>query len=133
MRDFLRMRLRALLPLIWTTILFYKSKLWRTFYFFPWEYQKILLEPGNNFLKKIFERYREFQPPHNVKTTLIRRHFNVLTSYQRPYNVVLTSCASWTLSRNYTGCEIYVESNQALSWDYIYNKCINNFFNSNGR
>ena len=27
----------------------------------------------------------------NVVTTL----FNVFTSYQRPYNVVVTSCASW--------------------------------------
>ena len=30
---------------------------------------------------------------HDVRTTLLRRHFNVLTSYQRPYNVVLTLCA----------------------------------------
>ena len=32
-------------------------------------------------------------PAHNVKTTLSRRRFNVLKSLQRPYNVVLTSCA----------------------------------------
>ena len=30
---------------------------------------------------------------HDVRTTLLRRHFNVLTSFQRPCNVVLTSCA----------------------------------------
>ena len=30
-------------------------------------------------------------------TTLKRRHFNVLTSQQRPYNVVLTSCPGWFL------------------------------------
>ena len=28
-------------------------------------------------------------------TTLLRRLFIVLTSFQRPYNVFLTSCASW--------------------------------------
>ena len=35
------------------------------------------------------------QLAHDVRTTLLRRRFNVFTSFQRPYNVVLTSCASW--------------------------------------
>ena len=35
------------------------------------------------------------QLAHDVRTTLLRRRFNVLTSFQRLYNVVLTSCASW--------------------------------------
>ena len=34
------------------------------------------------------------QPSHDVRTTLHGRRFNVFTSYQRPYNVVLTSCAA---------------------------------------
>ena len=38
------------------------------------------------------------QQAHDVKTTLLRRHFNVLTSLQRPFNVVLTSCAGWARS-----------------------------------
>ena len=32
-----------------------------------------------------------------VRTTLIRHRFNVLTSFQRPYNVVLTPRAGWVL------------------------------------
>ena len=32
------------------------------------------------------------QSVHDVKATLYGRHFNVLTSYQRPYNVVITLC-----------------------------------------
>ena len=31
------------------------------------------------------------QPTHDVITTLLQRHFNVLKSVQRPYDVVLTS------------------------------------------
>ena len=37
------------------------------------------------------------RPTHDARTTLIRHRFNVLTLYQRPYNAVLTSCASWVL------------------------------------
>ena len=33
------------------------------------------------------------QPAHDVKTTVLGRYYSVLTSFQRPYNVVLTSCA----------------------------------------
>ena len=32
---------------------------------------------------------------HDVRTTSLQRRFSVLTSFQRPYNVVLTSCAGW--------------------------------------
>ena len=35
------------------------------------------------------------QLPHDVRTTLLQRHFTVLMSFQRPYNIVLTLCASW--------------------------------------
>ena len=34
------------------------------------------------------------QPTHDVRTTLLRHRFSVLTPFQRSYNVVLTSCAS---------------------------------------
>ena len=33
------------------------------------------------------------QPANEVRTTLLSRRFNILTSLQRPYNVILTSCA----------------------------------------
>ena len=33
------------------------------------------------------------QLAHAIRTTLLQRGFNVLTSFQRPYNVVLTLCA----------------------------------------
>ena len=35
------------------------------------------------------------QSAHDVRTMLLRRHFDVSTSLQRPYNVVLKSCAGW--------------------------------------
>ena len=38
------------------------------------------------------------QPEHDVRTTLHGRRFNVLTSYQRPYDVILTSCAGWGIN-----------------------------------
>ena len=38
--------------------------------------------------------HSEITQAHDVKT-LYGRHFNVLTSHQHPYNVVLTSCAGW--------------------------------------
>ena len=46
----------------------------------------------------ICECYRSStQPTHDVKTTLYVPHFNALTSYQRPYNVVLTSYPGWVV------------------------------------
>ena len=33
------------------------------------------------------------KPAHDVKIMLLRRRLNVLTSFQHPCNVVLTSCA----------------------------------------
>ena len=35
------------------------------------------------------------QLAHNVVWTLLRHRFKVLTSFQRPYDVVLTSCTCW--------------------------------------
>ena len=35
------------------------------------------------------------QPSQNVRTTLYGRRFDVLATYQRPYNVVLKSYDSW--------------------------------------
>jgi len=37
------------------------------------------------------------QQAHDVRTTLLRHHFTVLTLWQRPNNVVLTSCAGWVI------------------------------------
>ena len=37
---------------------------------------------------------------HDVGMTLHERCFDVLTSHQRPYNVVLTSCPSWEHGKN---------------------------------
>ena len=45
-------------------------------------------------------QYYPFQHATSKKRTLIRRRFNVLTSIQQPYNVILTS---------YTGC-VYFET-----------------------
>ena len=57
---------------------------------FLWDligHYEVLLESG-------ITLYVLTQPSHDVRTTLLRRRFSVLTSSQRPYNVVLTSCAS---------------------------------------
>ena len=35
------------------------------------------------------------QPAYEIRTTLQRHYFDVLTFWRRPYNVVLTSCAGW--------------------------------------
>ena len=44
-------------------------------------------------ITKLLFRCNLFQ--HDIRMTLSGRRFKVLTSYQRPYNVVLTSCAGW--------------------------------------
>ena len=41
------------------------------------------------------------QPAHDVRTALLRRHLNDLTSLQCPYNVVLTSYACWVVCNTY--------------------------------
>ena len=52
----------------------------------------------NFFIRKVANLMLFFtQPAHDVRTTLYWRRFNVLTSFHRPYNVVLTSCTGWVL------------------------------------
>ena len=75
------------------------------------------------------------QPAHDVRTTSMQRRFNVLTSFQRPYNVVLMSCTSWLrlsnddyfISRDGFITKYYVWSNNISTacptnsqWDMIW-------------
>ena len=46
-------------------------------------------------------------PAHDVRTTLLRRRFDILTSVQRPYTVFLTSCAGWDNTHEPTKVWIY--------------------------
>ena len=54
------------------------------------------------FIPRACSNYREYTVEHklvhNVRTTLLRRRFNILMSVQRPYNVVLTLCQLGSLN-----------------------------------
>ena len=76
--------------------------------------------PHNHFrcgLHLSAKRMINTQPTNDVRTTLIRLRFNLLTSFQHPYNVVLTSCAGWVWKRLY--CFV-------LFWSY-WHSMIENF------
>ena len=61
------------------------------------------------------------QPARDVKTTLIRRRFKVLTSLQRPYNVVSTSCARWGTVSFFLILQVFGSSGcSAVGWLYLF-------------
>ena len=68
-------------------------------------------------LQKVFHRQERYgtnsfvlltQPAHDVRTTLLRRCFNVVMSFQRPCNVIRASCASWVFSFFFTWTNCFV-------------------------
>ena len=44
---------------------------------------------------KMLKKAGKTQRAHDIQKTLLRRHFSVATSFQRPYDIVLTLCAGW--------------------------------------
>ena len=60
------------------------------------------------------------QPTHNVRTTLLQRYCNVLTWFQRPYNVVLTLYAGWV---KFINSQLKQLSSKCLKF-YSKNQCL---------
>ena len=58
------------------------------------------------------------QLSHDVRTTLLRGRISVVTSFQRPYNVVLTSCASWVKVNDLSKIKICGYWRQSLGSNY---------------
>ena len=72
-------------------------------------------------VRNMIELIELIQPANDVRTTLLQRRFNVLTSFQRPYNVVLTSCASW---EGYTAYSISGTRNLLELWRVLITEVI---------
>ena len=62
-------------------------------------FQELIQWCSKNFLIWLSQCAVLVQPTYDVRTTLLRCLFSVLTSSQRPYNIVLTSCTNKPFSK----------------------------------
>ena len=86
---------------------------------------KLLLTKKSQKVKKSNRRQKSTQLAHYVRitATLLRRLVSALTSFQRSYNIVLTSCASWES----IACEIWLISFAVFFAFFQYIYCTKHF------